>query len=305
MKALIVCYYGGLKTIEDLPEFYTSIFGNRKPPEEYLKEAKQRFLKTGKPDPLYTVSNRQREALQSKIDCTEKNVKVYTAYKHSEPRMEHTIQTALDDGVTEIELMPMSPFYTKGGGMYYLNRAKKILEQHNESIIPKLRTGWYEEEMFQELLVERIQSAIDWFPSKQRVNTTVIFSVHSQPGTKQNNMEFIEQYETVAATIMKKLNRTDYFTSYRSAGPAPQIWLEPNLMDVIKESVRKGAKSLVVVDLLSVTENIEAITDVQEEAKELCDQLDVSFVTTDFLNDGEKFMRMLSNWYKKVSTLIE
>lgn len=300
MKAFILCYYGGLESIDHLTDFYTSVFGNRTPPEDYIRKAKKRFLEHGRPDPMYTVAKRQQVAFQHLLDQDQSNTKVYVAYKHSAPQIDDVVQEAINDGVTSYDVFPMTPFHSRGGGEYYANRVRKILKSRDITNQPvNLLTGWYNDSTFERMMIERVQEAMNWLSEDIKKDAAILFSVHSQPGTEEHNTSFIKQYEHLSKVIAEGIGINEYTRSYRSAGPPPQIWLGPDIKDVAEELISSGKKAIIAVELLSVTENLEAITEVKEDIQRICKEHDVLFVTTDFLNDQYMFMQMLYQWYRK------
>lgn len=300
MKAFILCYYGGLESIDGLTDFYTSVFGNRTPPNDYLHKAKQRFVEHGRSDPMYTVAKRQQQALQMLIDKEQRHTKVYVAFKHSAPQIDSVVREAMADGATAYDIFPMTPFHSRGGGEYYANRVRKSLKANDLSDQPvNLLTGWYDEPTFVKLMTERVKEAITWLPKDVQINSALLFSVHSQPGTEEHNASFIKQYEQLSQEIAAAVGMSEYVCSYRSAGPPPQVWLGPDNKEVAEELIKTGKQGIIAIELLSVTENIEAITEVQQDIQDICHEHNVSFVTIDFLNDQFKFMHMLYNWYIK------
>lgn len=296
MRAVILCYYGAVQSIDELRPFYTSVFGNREPSEEYLADARKRFLSTYRPDPLYTVSLRQRVALQERLNEQTKDTKVYIARKHTNPKMNEVISQCIDEGATSIDLVPMSPFFTKGGGAYYYNQANRALKRSRSEIPVRLLSGWYVNETYQTAFSKRLMDAINWLPSELRKAATIIFTSHSQPGERTHNKEFLEQYEAFCDEVARNLGIEDYEICYRSAGNHPQVWLGPQLNDVLKEKIAEHKKALVITDVLSPVENIEVIYDVVNDASNLIAETDIPFVTTEFLNDSDDFMTALTEW---------
>src|SRR5699024_11457557 len=51
------------------------------------------------------------------------------------------------------------------------------------------------EPTFVKLMTERVKEAITWLPKDVQINSALLFSVHSQPGTEEHNASFIKQYE--------------------------------------------------------------------------------------------------------------
>ncbi|WP_083351155.1 ferrochelatase [Paenibacillus naphthalenovorans] len=140
----------------------------------------------------------------------------------------------------------------------------------------------------------RLRTAHQWLSSTNRSKATVLFTAHSQPGSPQANIEFIQAFSELAKAVADQATCQHWMLAYRSAGPAPQTWLKPDVFDRMEEVAQEGGKAIVVCDLLSLTENVEAIFDCSINSRLKAEACGLEFVSTEFLNDSADYIDALA-----------
>ena len=81
---------------------------------------------------------------------------------------------------------------------------------------------------------------------------------------------------------------------YQSRSGSPhQPWLEPDVCDAIRESAGDGTRDIVVVPVGFISAHMEILFDLDTEARELCEQLDIKMVRADTVGHEPRFITML------------
>lgn len=294
MIGLITFAYGAPVSVDDLPEYYTHINHGKIPSDERLAEARERFRRIGVGDHLGSITKRQTQAL---ADCLQpyfyENVKAYSAFKHTPPFVEDTVKQMVEDGVSKIITFPIKPLYSKLGIAHYQKQVRGALKQLGVDLPVIDIDHWHNHAKLVQVLSDRVRTALDWMPRDIKNDTTVIFTAHSQAGRAETHKEYAEQFSELAQMIATSLSLSRWTTAYRSAGPRIELWLGPDVKDVIREEVKKGCKGIVTCDLLSVTTNMEVCYDIGFDTQELCEALGVEFIRTQLPDDSYDFMMAL------------
>jgi protoporphyrin/coproporphyrin ferrochelatase len=295
MKAILMLAYASMKSIDDLLPFYTHIFHGNAPSSEVMNRAKERFRSIGVPDPLGAVTTRQAKALERRLEREfNEKIKVYQAMKHTHPFVDETMRQIIADGATELYVLPMAPLYSRTGTAAYHRSVRKALDTLGANISLVEINHWHLFPDVVEAISYRLQTALDWLSSVNRSKATVVFTAHSQPGLPQANSEFIEAFSELTQAVADKANCQQWKLAYRSAGPAPQKWLQPDVVDVIENIAREGGKAVVVCELLTLTENVEAIFDCRLNSQRKAEAHGMEFVCTEFLNDSADYIEALA-----------
>lgn len=271
MKALLLVVYGMPRSLDDIKSYYQDIMLTDQLPVEVLQSGSELFRRYGVVDPLSSVTRRLIKALQRRLDgaMPEENIRVYGCAYHTEPFIHDTVREIVADGAKALAVMPMSTLYSKTGIGRYIKIVRDTLHELNATIPVKDIVRWYKHDAFIGALSDRLQMAWEWLPRSARLKAKVIFTVHSKTGKAKVHQDFIFQYEELAELVATRtgLSSEQWRLAYRSGGPPPQIWLGPDLLDCIREEAEKGTRGIVTCELLSVTENVEALFDMGTEAQ--------------------------------------
>lgn len=294
MKAVLLLSYASLQSIDDVPAFYTHLFHGKTPPPAMILEAMSRFRSIGTADPLGSVTSRLAVSLEKRLSqCFNEEIRVYQAAKHTSPFLEETTKQLVADGVSQLYTFPMSPLYSRTGTAAYHLRVRKTLAALQADIPVEEVNHWHLHPEVVQALGRRLRTALQWISAANRPQTTVLFTAHSQPGLPAANGEFISAFHEMAAAVAAEANWDSWQIAYRSAGPPPQKWLGPDALDVIKEVSRNEGKAVVVCDLLSLIENIEAVYDCRINSQKQASAYGLEFASTEFLNDAADYVDAL------------
>ena len=292
MNAIIIFSYASIRTMDEVEPFYQHLsHGNVK--KEALNRGEEMFGALGTCDPLASNTNRIGTSLVRRLEqSTGEAWAYYIGNKHIAPFVEDAVQESIRDGANHIYTLSLTPFYTRTGSEWYEKQVKKaVADTLPVTAVPP----FYAHPGVVEALARRLHDAIYWLPEDRREEAEVIFTTHSMPGTPEAHGSFISQYKQLAEQLMKTMSLKNYHLAYRSSGGHGQRWLEPDILDTIQEVADKGAKTVIVSELLSVIANAEAIRERGTEAKTLAEKLGMMFVQTEYLNDSDEFLHALAD----------
>lgn len=295
MNGLIIFSYGTIRSMDDIAAFYDHLtYGNAS--EKMVEKGYHLFQSIGTCDPLASTTKRIGRSLSRRLKQeTKEEWKYYIANKHTYPFIEDAVEQCVKDGVSKIYTVPLTPLYSKTGTRVYERTVVKALNKHERervsvTNIPVL----YSTESFIHLLADRLNDAIAWLPENIKEDAEIVFTSHSMPGDHTTQQDFIRQYEYLASEVIKRVPYRSYRLAYRSASPG-EAWLEPDILDVIRSLAKEGKKAVVICELLSIIKNAEAIQEVGRDGMRLAHLLGMEFVQTEYLNDSDDFMEVLTN----------
>lgn len=297
MNALILFSYANIHSIDDVKPFYKHIFhGNVK--ESSLQRGMKMYRSLATCDPLAPNTERIGKSLIRRLkQLTGEEWQFYIGNKHIEPFVEDAVKQCLKDGARRIVTLALTPFYSRTGIEMYEKEVIKNLKKQNAENISLLHIPpFYYDPNIIDVFSDRLQHAIHWLPKSLRNEANVIFTAHSMPGRPEAHQVFIQQFKTLSERLIATTAINKYYLAYRSQGDYPQIWLEPNVLSVIKNIAKNGGKAIVVCELLSVIANAEAITELNVESKTLAEDLGMYYVQTEYLNDSDDFLTALSQY---------
>ena len=83
-------------------------------------------------------------------------------------------------------------------------------------------------------------------------------------------------------------------TVYQSRSGRPEDpWLEPDILDHLKDLHRRGVKDVVIHPIGFLSDHVEILYDLDEEARHLCDELGLGMVRSRSVGTHPRFVSML------------
>ncbi|MCX7759082.1 MAG: ferrochelatase [bacterium] len=282
MMGVLLMSYGSIYNLGDVERFYTHILKGRKPSETLLEELKQRFVAIGGSSPLNEISKKQAQKLQQVLG---NDYKVYLGFKHIDPYIEDAVLQMEEDNIHKAVALILSPYYSNYNISDYFKRAnsKKI----NFSYV----YGYYNNPMLINCFKKRIQDLI--ININQKENVFYLFSAHSLP-EKILPDPYPDQLKYVVDELVKQLNIQDYAFAYQSAGKTDDIWLGPDILEII-QNLDSKYRTLISCPIGFISDHLEVLYDIDIEAKNLAEMKGIKLYRINLFNDDADFIEVLKN----------
>lgn len=305
MIGLITFAYGAPSSLDDLATYYTHINNGRVQDPKRIEYMKDQYRHIAIGETLGSITKRQVKALEHSLQpYFDEKVKSYAAFKHTEPFVEDIVKQMVRDGITRIVTFPIKPLYSKSGFVFYQILVRNALKKLNVEIPIVDIERWHLHPKLIQVLSNRVETAFNLMPETIKNKTKVIFTSHSMPGNSITHQAFEKQFSELAESIANKLLLPQWRIAYRSAGSQKDVWLGPDILDVIREEEEQGCRGIVVCDLLSVTSNIEVLYDIGFDVQDLCKELGIEFFRTTLLDDSYDFIMALTDIIRE-NTLLQ
>jgi ferrochelatase len=95
--------------------------------------------------------------------------------------------------------------------------------------------------------------------------------------------------------VAEQLGRSDWQLVYQSrSGPASQPWLEPDILDYLREVKSRGnTNSVIIAPIGFVSDHMEIIFDLDTQARALCEELGLTMVRAQTAGTHPRFIQMI------------
>ena len=291
MIGLIYYAYGAPKSLDDVTPYFTKIMKGKTPPPHVIEGVTAQFKKLGGVDPLAANTGRIAKGLEHALQQRmTQPVKVYNAYKNTEPYIPNVIDTMLADGVTTFITLPVNPIMSTGAAAFH-DEVSALLAAQDVTIIQA--KDWHLNEALLAVYQDRVQRAMEWIPAEKRAQTHVLFTVHSQPIDPERNENYVRQFSELAEAISKTAQIDNWHMTYRS-GHGKGDWLGPNVKDMINTLYQEGAQAFITCELLSLSADIESYFEVGSDCQTICEELQVDFAQAEFPGDSYDTIQALA-----------
>jgi ferrochelatase len=160
--------------------------------------------------------------------------------------------------------------------------------------IDKLR-AFYNHPGFIEATEARLRDGIAEVPPSARQNIQIVYTAHSIPMSMANTCDYVRQLEEVRALVSARLGVSNHSLVYQSRSGAPgQPWLEPDILDYLREVKESNRVSAVVLAPISfISDHMEVLYDLDIEAQQLCESLSLAMVRAKTVGVHPRFVAMI------------
>ena len=303
-KALVLLNMGGPSSLDEVKVFLKNMFNDKNIVTvksnrlRYLislvivalreKKAKSNYAKLGGKSPIIKYTKRLIEKLQVEL----KDTYVTHAMCYTSPFAKDVVEELKENNITKVVLLPLYPQYSTTTTKSSLEDFEKALGSlHVET---RVVNRFYENRLYNELLVERIEEAL---VDKKSGEFELIFSAHSLPQKIIRSGDSYQKEVLLHIELLKKIinEKGIVFKGIHIAYQSklgPLKWLEPSLKDKLKSL---KSKKIVISPISFTIDNSETEFELCMEYKEIADELGFEeYLVARCPNSSDKFIRAIS-----------
>ena len=207
-----------------------------------------------------------------------------------------TLRQMKNDGVKRALAFVTSAYSSYSGCRQYREDIARAQAEVGEGApqIDKLRV-FFNHPGFLEATEDRLKEALAQLPANARQNLQIVYVAHSIPMSMANTSDYRKQLEEVRRLASQAVSVSNDVLVYQSRSGAPgQPWLEPDILDHLREVKEKNLASAVVVAPISfISDHMEVLYDLDIEARQLCEELALPMARAKTVGVHPKFIAMI------------
>jgi ferrochelatase len=144
-------------------------------------------------------------------------------------------------------------------------------------------------------MVERTRDAFAEIAEHRRRETPLVFTAHSIPQGMADGCLYEVQLREACQLVAEALGHEDWHLAYQSrSGPPSQPWLEPDVVDFIRDRhARQSLRDVVVAPIGFISDHLEVLYDLDTEAQAACDSLGIQLVRVATVGTHPRFIAMI------------
>jgi ferrochelatase len=294
--ALLVVSFGGPESNEEVLPFLENVLRGKNVPRERMLAVAEHYYHFGGKSPINQQNRELIEALRRELDGFSPNLPIYCGNRNWHPLLAETLETMKKDGVRRALAFVTSAFSSYSGCRQYRENIANAQQQVGAEAmqVDKLRM-YYNHPGFIEPAAERVGEALAQLPSGSQADARVLFTAHSIPLSMAHGCNYEKQLREACRLVSEKLGRSgDQLVFQSRSGPATQPWLEPDVLDALREIKAKNlASGVVVAPIGFISDHMEVLYDLDTEAEQLCEQLQLPMVRAKTVGTHPRFVRMI------------
>ena len=292
--AILLAGFGGPEGQDDVIPFLRNVTRGRGIPEERLEEVAHHYRHFGGVSPINDQNRQLKAALEAELASRGIDLPVLWGNRNWDPYLRDALAEANDRGFTKLIAIATSAYSSYSSCRQYREDFAIALDETNlfdHISIDKVRQ-FFDHPGFVTPFIDGVR---DGLTQIQRDNpgidlfseVEVLFSTHSIPSTdaaKSGPAErgfgeggaYAAQHNAVAEVVIESVKRElsldgelAWQLVYQSrSGPPSMPWLEPDINDAIAELPARGIRAVVIVPLGFVSDHMEVLWDLDNEATE-------------------------------------
>ncbi len=294
--ALLVVSFGGPESQDDVIPFLENVLRGKNVPRERMFEVAEHYRHFGGKSPLNDQNRELIAALEAEFKQYGISLPIYFGNRNWHPLLADTLEQMQRDGVRRALAYFTSAYSSYSGCRQYRENIAAAQEQVGASAprIEKLRM-FYNHPLFVEAQSERVAGALAGIPAERREAAQVIYTAHSIPNAMADNCNYAQQVAETARLVSNALSIRNWRVAYQSrSGPPQQPWLEPDVLDVLRELKAAGdLQDVVIVPSGFLSDHMEVLFDLDTEAKDLAAELGLNLVRAGTVGSHPKFVTMI------------
>ncbi|WP_330180455.1 ferrochelatase [Nocardia sp. NBC_01503] len=301
VDALLLLSFGGPERPEDVMPFLENVTRGRGVPPERLAEVAEHYLHFGGVSPINALNLDIIKAVEAEFASRGIDLPVYFGNRNWHPMVEDTVEGMRVDGIRSALVFPTSAWGGYSGCLqYHEDIARARADVANAPDLVKLRQ-YFDHPLLIESVADGIRAAVASLPEDRRAGTRLVFTAHSIPVSADNasgppgeQRLYSRQVAEASRLAAAATGFDEYDLVWQSRSGPPQVpWLEPDIVDHLDALAVRGVNSVVVCPIGFVSDHLEVIWDLDNEAKQRAAELGMAFARAATAGGDARFARMV------------
>lgn len=291
--AFLLLSFGGPESRDDVLPFLENVTRGRNVPRERLEVVAEHYYQFDGVSPI----NQQCRDLLAKLEPAMRqrgiDIPLYWGNRNWHPMLEDTMAQMADDGINQVYAFATSAYSSYSGCRQYredIARAQSHVGDRAPQVT-KLRQ-FYDHPGFISPIATKTNAAVQKMREKTGEDARIVFTAHSIPSVMGETSRYSEQLAIASQLVIDRIDRPfawDLVFQSRS-GPPSQPWLEPDIVDHIEKLHTEGVKGVVVVPIGFVSDHLEVLFDLDIEAANKAESLDMEFIRVPSVGTADEFV---------------
>ncbi|MBI4503312.1 MAG: ferrochelatase [Gemmatimonadetes bacterium] len=293
--AVLVVSFGGPEGLEDVMPFLENVTRGRNIPRERLEEVAHHYEHFAGVSPINERNRVLIRALQAELQNHGPRLPVYFGNRNWHPQVADTVRQMGDDGVKRAIVFVTAGFSCNSGCRQYREDVVRAAESVGEGApeFDKLRV-FYNHPRFVQANAENLQRALAQIPDGRRDRARLAFTAHSIPDAMARRSAYEKQLQEACRLVAEAAGVKRWDLVYQSrSGPSHVPWLGPDVLSHLEDLARQGTRDVVVDPIGFISDHIEVLWDLDEEARIKAGELGMNLIRVPTVDTHPEFITMI------------
>ncbi|WP_378144490.1 ferrochelatase [Cnuibacter sp. UC19_7] len=290
--AILLASFGGPEGQDDVIPFLRNVTRGRGIPDERLEEVAHHYRHFGGVSPINAQNRELKAALEAELAERGIDLPVIWGNRNWDPYLADALREAHGEGHRTLIAIATSAYSSYSSCRQYREDFAAALAEtglEGELVIDKVRQ-FFDHPGFVAPFIDGLEAGLaEVTTANPGIDLTteveVLFTTHSIPTADASKSgpasrgfgeggAYEAQHLAVAETVMAAVDSAEgvpwQLVFQSRSGPPSQPWLEPDINDVIAGAPERGIRAVVIVPIGFVSDHMEVMWDLDNEAMESC-----------------------------------
>lgn len=306
MDAVLVLSFGGPEGPEEVLPFLENVTRGRSIPRERLLAVAEHYYALGGVSPINAQNRDLIAALETELAARPRHAgappRVFFGNRNWAPYLEDAVREMARAGVQHAAAYVTAAYAGYSSCRQYredIARARAAVGPAAPRIT-KL-PHFFDQPGFVEPLARHAVDALGSLPDDVQGGAHLVFTAHSVPvamadAAGPQGGAYVAQLRETARLVAERVgghHPWDLVWQSRS-GPPTQPWLEPDVSDHLRQLAEAGAPAVVVLPIGFVSDHVEVVHDLDDEARATAETLGMPFARAATVGTAPEFVAMIA-----------
>jgi|SRR5271156_598881 len=294
--AILVVSFGGPESKDEVLPFLENVLRGRNVPRERMLTVAEHYYHFEGKSPINAQTRELISALKAELERNGPQLPIYWGNRNWHPLLPETLRKMEQDGIRRAAGFVTSAYSSYSGCRQYREDIARAQREVGAGApeVDKLR-AFFNHPGFIEATVDRVRDALQAIPANARANVQIVYTAHSIPVSMAETSDYVRQLEEVRRLVSETVGNQNDALVYQSRSGAPgQPWLEPDILDYLRQVKAANLASAVVLAPIGfISDHMEVLYDLDVEARQLCVSLDLPMTRAKTVGTHPKFIGMI------------
>ncbi len=293
--AILLVSFGGPEALDEVMPFLENVLRGRNVPRERMIDVAHHYDLFGGVSPINGQNRALIAALRAELDRSGIALPIYWGNRNWYPLLTDTMKQMKADGIQHALAIFTSAYSSYSGCRQYRENIQKAQEEVGAGAPQvSLLRKFYNHPGFIDANVDHLRAALAKIPAERRASVPVFFTAHSIPSGMAQKSAYEAQLHDTCQLVADGAGIRAWSLVYQSRSGAPgQPWLEPDVLDVLRELHAQGKTDVVLAPIGFISDHMEVRYDLDTEASQLCAELGLNMVRAATAGVHPAFIAML------------
>ncbi|MBM80565.1 MAG: ferrochelatase [Planctomycetaceae bacterium] len=295
--AILLVSFGGPEGPDDVMPFLENVLRGKNVPRERMLEVAKHYNHFGGVSPINAQCRDLLDALRPELAAHGINLPIYWGNRNWDPMLPDTLSQMKADGIQRALAFVTSSCSSYSSCRQYRENIADAQTAAGDGApqVDKIRV-FYNHPDFIDASAVRVHAAIDQIPVERRARLHIAFTAHSIPTSMSESCDYVKQLSETSRLVATAVGIPEdrWKLVYQSRSGPPQIpWLEPDICNHLRAIRSAGVEDVIVMPIGFLSDHMEVMFDLDEEARDVCDEIGLNMVRAATVGTHPRFITMI------------